>query len=99
MATNLATQMVSTWGMGERLANVHEQQLFIGGMGESVHMESDRLINNALVEARVVLSENFEFLKLVAARLIDAESLDLKELRELASKIGLSLPVKESDES
>ena len=99
MATNLATQMVSTWGMGERLANVHEQQLFIGGMGESVHMESDRLINKALVEARVVLSENFEFLKLVAERLIDAESLDLKELRELASEIGLSLPVKESDES
>lgn len=96
-ATALATEMVSSWGMGERLANVMEQQLFMGGMGESVHLESDRLIVTALSEAREVLSSNLPYFKAVAEKLLDAESLDLKELKAIAEDMGLTLPKKLSD--
>jgi cell division protease FtsH len=96
-ATALATEMVSSWGMGERLANVMEQQLFMGGMGESVHLESDRLIVTALSEAREVLSSNLPYFKAVAEKLLDAESLDLKELKAIAEDMGLTLPKKLSE--
>ena len=96
-ATSLATEMVSSWGMGERLANVMEQQLYMGGMGEMVHLESDRLIGAALVEAREVLALNLSYFKAVAEKLLDAESLDLIELKAIADDMGISLPSKLSE--
>jgi cell division protease FtsH len=96
-ATALATEMVSSWGMGERLANIMEQQLYMGGMGEIVHLESDRLIGTALVEAREVLALNLNYFKTVAEKLLDAESLDLNELKAIANDMGILLPNKLSE--
>ncbi len=83
-ATARAERMVCDWGMSGTLAHVKRDRL----MGEDAQEIRDRvetLLQEAMTEARRLVTEKRETLDVIAEALIERETLDRDELAELIS--------------
>lgn len=81
MATNLATMMVTRYGMGKHMVSVDRDRL-IGGFDE-IDAEVAQLIESALKNARNLLSEHHHLLSKIVSELLEEETLRTERLREL----------------
>jgi len=97
-ATELAQQMVRTWGMSEELGPLSyskgEEQVFLGReiaqhrdyseqTAQKIDSEITRLIKSAYNKAKKVLEENIDLLHGLSALLLEKETVLGKELDEL----------------
>ena len=98
MATDLARKIVCQWGMSEELGMVeygdHQEHTFLardmtGGRSYSedtaqkIDHEVKRFIDNAYKRAKDLLMEHRDALDIIAQALLDFETLDGKQIREL----------------
>lgn len=84
-ATSLASEMISRYGMGEKLVFLREGQYG----SEDIHLlnsEISNMLERALLEARKLLEDERELLAAVALRLLEVETLSIDELREIEVK-------------
>jgi len=103
-ATELARKMVTAWGMSSKLGPItfgkKDEQIFLGreiaqhrDYSEKTAVEIDeevrRLIGEAYEATKKLLVENRSMLDKLAEALLDKETLDSKEIREL---LGLPEP-------
>ncbi len=109
-ATQIARSMVTQWGMSEKLGprtfgkkesliflgkEVSEQRDYSEKIAEQIDDEIRELIDRARDRARGILSEHRQRLDYLAERLIEDETLEPDQLREIfAWEPGQSLPVK-----
>ena len=104
-ATGLARRYVSQWGLSDEIGPIlvgdNEQELFLGRelqtrrevserTAQLVDSEVTRVIKEAYARATVVLQENMELLHVVAAALLDRETLTGDEVAALSR--GEKLP-------
>jgi len=97
-ATDLAQQMIRSWGMSEDLGPLSfakdEEQIFLGReiaqhrdyseeTAKKIDNEINRLINGSYNTAKQVLSENIDILHKLADLLLDKETVLGKELDDL----------------
>ena len=97
-ATELAQQMIRSWGMSEALGPLSyaqgEEQVFLGreiaqhrdyseATAQKIDNEVTRLIKTAYDRAKVVLEENLDILHSLASLLLEKETVLGKELDEL----------------
>ena len=98
MATNVARRMVCEWGMSEKMGMVeygeHEEHVFLGrdmgrarGYSEATAEEIDRevrkLIDDAYELAKRTLVEHRDKLEVIAKALLEYETLDGAQIREI----------------
>lgn len=109
VATNLARAMVTRWGMSEKIGPIAlesdgGQTLFGRGvnnkeysekMGSQIDEEIFKLMNNAFVTAKKVLTENRKILDIIAKKLIEVESLEQGEYNKLLIANGITPKMKE----
>ena len=104
-ATKLARRLVSQWGFSDAIGPVlvgdNEQELFLGRelmsrrevserTAELVDTEVGRVIHESYQRAREVLTENIDFLRVMAAALLERETLSREDIETLAR--GEKLP-------
>ncbi len=104
-ATGLARRYVSQWGLSDEIGPIlvgdNEQELFLGReiqtrrevserTAQLVDSEVTRVIKEAYARATVVLQENMELLHMVAAALLDRETLTGDDVAALSR--GEKLP-------
>ncbi len=104
-ATGLARRYVSQWGLSDEIGPIlvgdNEQELFLGReiqtrrevserTAQLVDSEVTRVIKEAYARATVVLQENMELLHVVAAALLDRETLTGDDVAALSR--GETLP-------
>lgn len=83
-ATQVATEMISRYGMGSRLVSMEN---FPGTIGaDRIADEASTLITDASKKSDILLKKHRNLLETIANRLLDKETLDGAELRELADK-------------
>jgi len=97
-ATDLAQQMIRTWGMSEDLGPLSyakgEEQVFLGreiaqhrdyseATAQKIDDEIHRLIDNAYKRAREILEENLDILHKLSDELLEKETVMGAELDEL----------------
>jgi len=97
-ATDLAQQMVRSWGMSENLGPLSyakgEEQVFLGreisqhrdyseATAKKIDEEINKLIKNSYGRAKTVLNENLDILHKLAEELLEKETVMGKELDEL----------------
>jgi cell division protease FtsH len=83
-ATELATAMVTSYGMSEYgLASVSPEGLSFGATADGVNAEVNRMLGVALHQARDLLASDGALLTAVATGLLDEETLTLSDLRRL----------------
>jgi cell division protease FtsH len=97
-ATDLAQQMVRSWGMSENLGPLSyakgEEQIFLGreiaqhrdyseATAKKIDEEINKLIKDSYGRAKTVLSENLDILHKLAEVLLEKETVMGKELDEL----------------
>jgi cell division protease FtsH len=83
-ATELATAMVTSYGMSEYgLASVSPEGLSFGATADGVNAEVNQMLGAALHQARDLLASDGALLTAVAAGLLDEETLTLFDLRRL----------------
>ncbi len=97
-ATDLAQQMIRSWGMSDKLGPLSyakgEEQVFLGreiaqhrdyseATAQTIDEEINKLIKNSYERARVVLNENLDILHKLAEALLEKETVLGKELDEL----------------
>jgi cell division protease FtsH len=83
-ATQVATEMISRYGMGSRLVSMEN---FPGTIGaDRIADEASTLITEASKKSDILLKKHRNLLETIANRLLDKETLDGAELRELADK-------------
>jgi cell division protease FtsH len=97
-ATDLAQQMIRSWGMSDDLGPLSyakgEEQVFLGreiaqhrdyseATAQKIDEEINKLIKNSYESAKTVLNENLDILHKLAERLLDKETVMGKELDEL----------------
>ncbi|HLF41268.1 MAG TPA: hypothetical protein VI854_07320, partial [Acidimicrobiia bacterium] len=81
-ATDLATRMVTAWGMSRLgVSALDPDRAF--GLGEKIHAEVESLVNEGLERAREILREHRGLLEKVVAELLDEETIDLDRMRLL----------------
>lgn len=110
-ATQLAHQMVCTYGMSEKLGPVTygrgESQVFLGRdytrdkeYSEEVAAEIDqevrRIMNEAYAATEKLLSENIDKLHCLAAALMEHETLERDEIQNLMTYGTMTKPVEET---
>ena len=98
MATNLARRMVCEWGMSEKLGMIeygdHEDYVFLGrdiarsrdyseATAQAIDAEVKTLIDNAYQRAKDLLTEHRDKLETIAKALLEHETLDGSQIREL----------------
>jgi cell division protease FtsH len=98
MATQIARKYVTQWGLSDAIGPVlvgdNEQEVFLGNqimsrreISEQTHQlvdfEVKRVIDSAYALASRVLSENIELLHLVAASLLERETLTREDIEVL----------------
>jgi len=109
-ATRIARQMVTQWGMSERLGprtfgrkeemiflgrEISEQRNYSEKVAEEIDEEVRRLIDRAYHTAKQVLTEHREKLEEVVERILEDETLEGDELtRLLEAKVGEAPPPK-----
>jgi cell division protease FtsH len=97
-ATNLARNMVTKWGLSERLGPLSymeaEGEVFLGRSVTQHKQVSDvtahvideeirRVIDNAYAQARTILTDNRAKLDVMAAALIKYETIDEEQLKDI----------------
>jgi cell division protease FtsH len=97
-ATDLAQQMIRSWGMSDDLGPLSyakgEEQVFLGreiaqhrdyseSTAQKIDEEINKLIKNSYARAKTVLKENLDILHKLAERLLEKETVMGKELDEL----------------
>jgi cell division protease FtsH len=97
-ATDLAQQMIRSWGMSDNLGPLSyakgEEHVFLGreiaqhrdyseSTAQKIDEEINNLIKNAYERAKSVLNENLDILHQLAERLLEKETVMGKELDEL----------------
>jgi len=98
MATATARRMVCEWGMSEKLGMVeygdHEDYVFLGrdisrardyseATAERIDQEVRNLLDNAYSKAREVLTTNRDKLDIIAKALLEFETLDGSQIKEI----------------
>jgi cell division protease FtsH len=98
MATNLARRMVCEWGMSEKMGMVeygeHEDYVFLGrdiarsrdyseATAEEIDREVRKLIDDAYGTAKHALTENRDKLEAIAKALLEYETLDGAQIKEI----------------
>ncbi len=98
MATGLARKMVCEWGMSEKMGMVeygeHEDYVFLGrdlnksrdyseATAQEIDKEVRRLCDEAYARATKILSENRDKLKAIAEALLEYETLDGDQIRDI----------------
>ncbi|UCE55848.1 MAG: ATP-dependent zinc metalloprotease FtsH [Desulfobacterales bacterium] len=101
-ATDLAQQMVRTWGMSDELGPLSyakgEEQVFLGreiaqhrdyseATAQKIDDEIKKLVQNAYQTAKNVLNENLDILHKLAERLLEIETVMGKELDALITAL------------
>lgn len=84
VATQIATDMVTVYGMSEKLGPISLEKdekinIFGEGMEEAVGEEINQLINQAYMSAQQILKDNFDKLHLVAGLLLEKETITAEE--------------------
>lgn len=87
VATQIATDMVTIYGMSEKLGPIslekdEKTNIFGEGTEEAVGEEIRQLINQAYVGAQQILKDNFDKLHLVAGLLLERETITAEEFEE-----------------
>jgi len=97
-ATKIAKNMVCAFGMSERLGCVQygkrEEHIFVGRditrsedfseeTAREIDLEIKSIVDQSYKQAKSILQEQVERLKLLAETLLEKEVLDVKEIREL----------------
>ncbi len=109
VATGLARAMVTRWGMSDEIGPVALEsdggRTVFGGpsasgeMSEAMHAkvnaEVKRIMDEGLVRATKVLSDHKPALDAIAARLIEAETLEQPEYEEIIKAHGIALKKRE----
>ncbi len=104
-ATEIARRMVTEWGMSGlgfvgygredeplfRGREIHQHKEFSDDTARKIDSEVMKILDEAMVETRKILSENREQLDMLAEALVEKETLDDADIREL-----LGLPPVES---
>ena len=113
-ATNLARKMVTEWGMSDKLGPMtygeHNEMVFLGRdiaeqrtyseeVASEIDQEVHQLVNNAFGRAKKVLRDREQALRVLAARLIEVETMDGAELARVIAEVetnanGSKAPVK-----
>ncbi|MFL6539192.1 MAG: ATP-dependent zinc metalloprotease FtsH, partial [Chthoniobacterales bacterium] len=98
MATNTARRMVCEWGMSEKMGMVeygeHEDYVFLGrdisrsrdyseATAEEIDREVRKLIDDAYTKAMELLTANREKLDIIAKALLEFETLDGAQIRDI----------------
>jgi cell division protease FtsH len=98
MATAVARRMVCEWGMSEKMGMVeygeHEDYVFLGrdisrardyseATAEQIDGEVRKLVDDAYARAKEVLVQNRETLEVIAKALLEFETLDGAQIREI----------------
>ncbi len=112
MATGIARRYVSQWGLSDKIGPILvgdlEQELFLGAQlmsrrevsertAQLVDEEVSRVIHESYQKAQVVLTEHRDLLDVVAAALLDRETLGREDIRMLVA--GEALPPRLPPES
>ena len=87
VATQIATDMVTVYGMSEKLGPISLEKdekvnIFGEGMEEAVGEEIKLLIDKAYISAQQILREHFDKLHLVAGLLLEKETITAEEFEE-----------------
>ena len=87
VATQIATDMVTVYGMSEKLGPISLEKdekvnIFGEGMEEAVGEEIKRLIDKAYISAQQILKEHSDKLHLVAGLLLEKETITAEEFEE-----------------
>lgn len=100
--TNTARKMVTAWGMSEKLGNLtygkNQENVFMGrdfghqkDYSEQVAYEIDKEIKAIVDEryklAKNLLTENRDMLEVIAKDLLEKETIDEKEFKEIMDKV------------
>lgn len=111
--TSLARKMVMSWGMS-KLGTIsfgkREEAIFLGKeissqvdyseyTAEVIDEEVAKIINDSYKEAREILETNIELLNKTAELLLEKETIDNKELRELVELYAKTVPPSFIEES
>ncbi len=98
MATRLARKMVCEWGMSEKMGMVeygeHEDYVFLGrdisrardyseATAEQIDREVRKLVDDAYARATEILTANRQKLEVIAKALLEFETLDGVQIREV----------------
>ena len=98
MATNVARRMVCEWGMSEKMGMVeygeHEDYVFLGrdisrardyseATAEEIDREVRKLIDDAYDKAKELLTQHRDKLEAIAKGLLEYETLDGAQIREI----------------
>jgi len=98
MATRLARKMVCEWGMSDKMGMVeygeHEDYVFLGrdisrardyseATAEQIDSEVRKLVDDAYARAKEILVNNREKLEVIAKALLEYETLDGAQIREI----------------
>lgn len=108
-ATEIARKMVTEWGMSESLGFVafgqEDEPIFLGkeiaqhkdyseATAEKIDGEIESILNSCMKESKDIIAEHRDQLDLIAEKLVEKETLDDMEIREL-----IGLPPKQTEES
>jgi cell division protease FtsH len=87
-ATSLALRMVAQWGMSSLgLATVHPEMTG-AAPSEKVLEEVDKLLGEALENARRLVREHSDFMSAIVKELLEEETIDLDGIQALHAKIA-----------
>jgi len=94
--TEIATRMVTTYGMSEKLGHMsfteHHEDNFLGGMNMKPYSEDTAriidaevkaIIDRAYLKTRELLLQKRDRLEALAAKLLELEVLDKKQIEEI----------------
>ncbi|MEO5721866.1 MAG: ATP-dependent zinc metalloprotease FtsH [Chthoniobacterales bacterium] len=109
MATGMARRMVCEWGMSEKMGMVeygeHEDYVFLGrdisrardyseATAEEIDREVRKLIDDAYARAKKTLIENRDKLETIAKALLEFETLDGAQIRDIIQHGSMTNPPK-----
>jgi len=111
MVTNIATRMVTEWGMSESLGLLAygspEREVFLGhsvtqnknvsdATAHQVDVEVRKISDAALARARKILTDHRDELEMIAQALLEYETLSGDEIRDLVAGQPITRAVEES---
>ncbi len=105
--TGLARKMVMNWGMSDKLGTIsfgkRDEAIFLGKeisshkdyserTAEEIDDEVKRIITDCYNEARKIIEENIDLLDKMADLLLERETIDTLEIRELVKQYAKTYP-------
>ncbi|MGX1266539.1 cell division protease FtsH [Rossellomorea marisflavi] len=112
-ATGIARKMVTEYGMSEKLGplqfgqqqggqvflgrDINSEQNYSDAIAHDIDLEMQRFINESYARAKKILTENRDKLELIAKTLLEIETLDAAQIKNLMDHGKLPERVYESD--